>query len=155
MRGRINLPDAVLRAAKVEFGDCVRRGAVRDLGFAGLETHVAALCAVQVACERIRAMPTPFACTLLLHRTARLFCLLLSVALVGTMAVVAPLVAATLAYAFFGLDGLGGKLEGSFALWPNTLPPNARVRLIEVEVPDGLGETNLPSPVRLADTVLQ
>lgn len=155
LRGRTNLPDAILRAATAEFGDCLRQGAVRDIGFAGLEAHVAALCAVQAACERIRATPTPFAYTLLLHRTAWLFCLLLPFALVGTMGVMAPLVAAILAYAFFGLDALGDELEEPFALRPNTLPLNAMVRLIEIEVLEGLGETDLPSPLRPVDSVLQ
>jgi hypothetical protein len=40
---------------------------------------------IQTACERLRSTPTPFTYTLLLHRTAWLFCLLLPFGLVGTL----------------------------------------------------------------------
>ena len=155
LRGHSNVSDAVLRAATAEFGQCIRRGNVGDIGFSVLEGHVASLCGVQAACERIRSTPTPFAYTLLLHRTAWLFCLLLPFALVSTMGVMAPLVAAILAYAFFGLDALGDELEEPFALRPNTVPLNAIVRLIEIDVLEGLGDRNLPLPLRPVDAVLQ
>ncbi len=154
LRGRSNPSDAILRAMTAELAACLRRGEITDINFAGLEAHVSGLCAVQAACERIRSTPTPFAYTLLLHRTAWLFCLLLPFALVGTTGVMAPVVAAILAYAFFGLDALGDELEEPFVLRQNTVPMNALVRTIEIEILEGLGETDLPAPLRPVKAVL-
>jgi ion channel-forming bestrophin family protein len=155
LRGRTNAPDAILRAMTAEFAACLRRGEVGEVVFIGLEARVAALCGVQTACERIRGTPTPFAYTLLLHRTAWLFCLLLPFALVDTTGFAAPLVAAVLAYAFFGLDALGDELEEPFGLRPNTLPLDALVRTVEIELLEGLGETSLPAPLEPVDFVLR
>jgi putative membrane protein len=66
-----------------------------------------ALTNIQTACERLRSTPTPFTYTLLLHRTAWLFCLLLPFGLVSTLGLITPVPTAIVAYAFFGLDALG------------------------------------------------
>lgn len=154
LAARINAPDAILRWITDDLAACHRRGEISDVDFTGLENHVAALCAIQTACERIRATPTPFAYTLLLHRTAWLFCLLVPFTLVGAVGFAAPLVAAILAYAFFGLDALGDELEQPFALRPNTVPMDALTRLIEIELREALGETDLPPPLAPIDDVL-
>jgi ion channel-forming bestrophin family protein len=152
---RTNPPDAILRAMTADLAECLRRGEIGEISFAALEARVAGLCGVQAACERIRTTPTPFAYTLLLHRTAWLFCLLVPFSLIGTTGAAAPLVAAILAYAFFGLDALGDELEEPFALRPNTLPLNALVRIIEIELLEGLGEARLPKPLEPVGFVLQ
>ncbi len=152
---RINPPDAILRAITADLGSCLRRGTIGEIGFATLEARVAGLSAVQAACERIRTTPTPFAYSLLLHRTAWLFCLLVPFALVGSAGAAAPLAAAILAYAFFGLDALGDELEEPFALLPNTLPLNALVRIIEIELRESMGETALPPLLEPVDSLLQ
>ncbi len=152
---RANPPDSILRTMTADFGDSLRRGDIGEVSFATLEARVASLCAIQAACERIKTTPTPFAYTLLLHRTAWLFCLLVPFALVSSAGAAAPLVAAILAYAFFGLDALGDELEEPFALQPNTLPLNALVRIIEIELLEGLGETSLPPLLIPVDSLLQ
>lgn len=91
---------------------------------------------------------------MLLHRTAWLFCLLVPFSLVGAVGIAAPLVAAILAYAFFGLDALGDELEEPFRLRPNTLPLDALVRILEIELLESLGETDLPCPLLPVDDVL-
>ncbi len=153
--GRTNPPDAILRAITADLGRCLRRGDIGEVGFATLESRVAGLSAVQAACERIKTTPTPFAYSLLLHRTAWLFCLLVPFALVGSAGAAAPLAAAILAYAFFGLDALGDELEEPFALLPNTLPLNALVRIVEVELRESLGETALPPLLEPVGSLLQ
>lgn len=155
LANRANPPDAILRMITADLGNCLRRGDIGEVSFATLENRVAGLCAVQAACERIKTTPTPFAYTLLLHRTAWLFCLLVPFALVSTAGAAAPLVAAILAYAFFGLDALGDELEEPFTLLPNTLPLNALVRIVEIELLEGLGETNLPPLLMPVNSLLQ
>lgn len=150
-----NRPDAILRALTAGLADRLERGEMTDMTFHALEAHVVALCSIQTACERIRSTPTPFAYTLLLHRTAWLFCLLVPFTLVGTVGLAAPLVAAILAYAFFGLDALGDELEEPFALRPNTVPMDALARIVEIELRASLGDTGLSSPLRPVDHILR
>ena len=52
-----------------------------------------------------------------------------------------PLLVVTVCYTFFGLDALGDP----FGLETNDLPLDAMVRVIERELLDALGRTNLPS----------
>lgn len=89
-----------------------------------------------------------------MHRTAWLFCIVLPFGLVETLGFATPLVAAILAYAFFGLDAVGDELERPFGMTDNALPLNALVRVIEIDLPEMLGETELPQPLRPAHYVL-
>jgi putative membrane protein len=115
--------------------------------FAGLADAVTAMSSVQTACERLNATPMPFTYTLLLHRTVWLFCLLLPFGLVNTLGVATPVLAAILAYAFFGLDALGNELEEPFGLSPNGLPLDALVRAIEIAALEGSGAQEVPTPL--------
>jgi putative membrane protein len=82
--------------------------------------QLCALSTVQASCERIAATPVPFAYSLLLHRTAHVFCLSLPFALAGTMGWWTLLPCALVSYTFFGLDALGDQLEDPLAPSPTT-----------------------------------
>jgi putative membrane protein len=142
-----SLPDAILLAQAVELRTLMRRGELSDIGHQTLSERLWAITTIQTACERLRSTPTPFTYTLLLHRTAWLFCLLLPFGLVGTLGLATPLATAILAYAFFGLDALGDELERPFALVQNGIPLDAMVRAIEIATLGAAGETDLPPPL--------
>jgi len=91
--------------------------------------------------------PLPFAYSLLLHRTALVFCINLPFALAGSLGGWTLLPVLLIAYTFFGLDALGHQLEDPFALQPNSLPLHAMQRTIEREMLASLGETELPPPL--------
>ena len=139
--------DAILRAQSAEFATAMQRGLLPEMLYGGLADAVTALSAIQTACERLRSTPMPFTYTLLLHRTAWLFCLLLPFGLVDTLGAATPALAAILAYAFFGLDALGDELEEPFGLSPNGLPLDAMVRAIEIAALEGIGAVEVPSPL--------
>jgi len=80
---------------------------------------------VQGGCERIVSTPVPFAYSLLLHRTALIFCLTLPFALAGSLDWWTLLPVLLVAYTFFRLDALGHQLEDPFVLEPNALPLDA------------------------------
>ena len=88
--------------------------------------------------------PLPFAYTLLLHRTAYLFCFILPFGFADTLGWATPLAAMLVAYTFFGLDALGEELEEPFGLMPNNLPISAYATTIEIHLRSALGETDLP-----------
>jgi putative membrane protein len=151
---RRNRPDSILLAQSAELGALNRQGQLSDMHYRLFSERLQAMTGIQTACERLRSTPTPFAYTLLLHRTAWLFCLPLPFGLVAALGAATPVVVGILAYAFFGLDALGEELEEPFSLSQNALPLDALVRAIEIAALAALGETDLPPPLEPRDAVL-
>lgn len=152
---RTNASNALLEASTRDLADCVRRGTLSEFLFPTIEARLTAFSLLQAGCERILSTPLPFAYTLMLHRTAMLFCLFLPFALVGSFGWFTPLVVAPLAYAFFGLDALGDELEEPFGLTQHDLPLHAMARTIEIDLREALGEKDLPKPLEPVNFLLQ
>lgn len=145
LAGRSNVPDAILARIDADLAQTMREGVLSDVVFATIERKVAALSQIQAVCERIRFTPLPFAYTLLLYRTAWLYCLLLPFGLVSSLGWATPLAAALVAYTFFGLDALGDELEEPFGTDPNDLPLDALLSIVDAGVLDALGENPQPA----------
>lgn len=135
----------LLRRMAGDLGAFVRQGKLHPALAANVDQSLSAMAAVAAGCERIRQTPIPFAYTLLLHRTAWLYCFLLPFGLVDTVGFMTPFVVAIVAYTFFGLDALGDEIEEPFGLADNHLPLDALCREIEVSVLDTLGVRELPA----------
>ena len=149
-----NVPDALLRELAAEVGAMLGEQEFAEQVYVSLDARLAAVAAIQVACERIRGTPTPFTYTLLLHRTAYAFCFLLPFGLAGTLGWATPVFCAVVAYAFFGLDALGDELEEPFGASVNALPLTAMARTVERSLLEALGETELPPAAVPIDSVL-
>ena len=147
-------PQAALLCASRALLALRRSDCYGDAYHAHLEERLHGLNMVQTACERIMTTPLPFAYTLLMHRTAYGFCLLLPFGLVGALGWWTPIVAAMVAYTLFGLDALGEELEDPFSTHQNGLPLSAMVRTVEIEVLTALGVQDLPAPLQPIDHVL-
>ena len=150
-----NLTDAALAEVGRHCQELAARGIIGEWRYTLLETRLVAMSGVHTACERIKSTPLPFAYTLLLHRTAYLFCALLPFGLAGPLGWATPLVTAIVGYTFFGLDALGEELEEPFGRETNDLPLDAMVRTIEREILAALGETDLPPALEPVDFLLQ
>lgn len=146
-------PDAIMWLQSRELAAQLRLGTLTDILYRALADRLDAMTGIQTACERLRSTPTPFTYTLLLHRSAWLFCLLLPLGLAGSLGFATPVASAMLAYAFFGLDALGDELEEPFGLSQNALPLDAMVRTIEIAALNAIGE-RAPEPLRPVDFVL-
>ncbi|WP_309547415.1 bestrophin family protein [Rhizobium rhizogenes] len=120
-----------------------------------LEGQITALSEVQGGCERIALTPVPFAYSLLLHRTALVFCVTLPFALAGSLDWWTLLPVLIVAYTFFGLDALGHQLEDPFGREPNALPLDAMQRTVERELLSLLGHQDLPDPIKPHKNVLR
>ena len=140
-------PDAILRAQADDFAAAWRRGEITDNLYRLFSDRLLTMTEMQTTCERLRSTPTPFAYTLLLHRTAWLFCLLVPFGLVSFLGFGTPLVTVILAYTFFGLDALGQELEEPFGRNVNAVALDALVRSIEIAALEALGEIELPPPL--------
>jgi putative membrane protein len=147
-------PDAIMRHQAVVLGALLREGALTELQHGLFSARMQAMTNIQTACERLSTTPTPFTYTLLLHRTAWMFCLLVPFGLVDTLGGFTPLATALLSYAFFGLDALGEELEEPFSRSQNGVPLDALVRAAEIATLECLGETVIPPPLQPHDYVL-
>lgn len=147
-------PDAILRLMGRDLAALRARGAISDILFQALDVSMGRLALVQAACERIHNTPVPFAYTLLLHRTAYIFCLLMPFGFADSLGWGTPFAAALTAYCFFGLDALSVHLEEPFEDNPNGLALAAMSETIEINLREALGETDLPPAPAAKDFLL-
>jgi putative membrane protein len=143
--------DWLLRRIGDELGALLRAHRLDAPVAADIDQSLSALAAVAAGCERIQNTPLPYPYTLLLHRTAWLYCFLLPFGLVDTVGFMTPFVAVIVAYTFFGLDALGDEIEEPFGLSDNHLPLDAMCREVEIHLLEALGETTLPPSLQPVD----
>ena len=153
-RRRANLAEAFIAQCGQLLGEQYRAGKLDSMGLKILDERLTALSGIQAACERIASTPLPFAYTLLVHRTAYVYCYLLPFALIGGLGWAAPILVAAVAYTFFGIDKLSEHLETPFGRDPNDLPLDALCRIHEISVADALGD-KAPAPLPVKDFQLQ
>lgn len=144
----------ILNSAHNDLVQSMQQQEISDICYTQLNQHFIEISNIQAGCERILNTPLPFAYTLLLHRTAYAFCLLLPFGLGNSLGYLTPLVVGILAYTFFGLDALGNELEEPFGLQNNDLALDAMVRVIEIDVFTALDIPNIPEPLKPIDYVL-
>lgn len=130
---------------------CRSEGRIDTVLMVSIDATLSAMVAAGAACERIKNTPVPFSYTLLLHRTAYLYCFLLPFGLVDSIGFMTPFVVAIVAYTFFGLDALGDEIEEPFGTSANDLPLAAICRTIEINLRESLDEENIPAPFKPVD----
>ena len=135
--------DAIMLEMGKELGQCQRKGWIDPCLAASIDLTLSAMTAAAASCERIKGTPMPLSYTLLLHRTAYLYCFLLPFGLVDTIGFMTPFVVAIVAYTFFGLDALGDEIEEPFGFESNDLPLDTLCRAIEVNLLESIGQTVL------------
>lgn len=145
-----NPPEAMLREMGRRIGELKSSGRIEAMDFRILDERLGALAALQAGCERIANTPLPFAYTLLLHRAAYVFCMLLPFGLAGALGWMTPLFTVVIAYSFFGLDALSEELEDPFGMEMNDLPLDRMCRVCEISVFEALGEP-APAPLKEVD----
>lgn len=145
-----NPADFMLRNMGQRLGILYRDGDIDSIGVRILDERLTAIAAVQAANERIANTPLPFAYSLLVHRTAYLYCFLIPFGLASSVGWFAPLFSVVVAYVFFGLDALSAELENPYGCEQNDLPLNALCRVNEISVAEALNETP-PQPLKPVD----
>ncbi|OON59991.1 bestrophin [Massilia sp. KIM] len=142
-----NRPDYLMQRMGQDLRASLKEGRIEACLAANIDATLSAMTGAAASCERIKNTPIPFSYTLLLHRTAYLYCFLLPFGLVDSIGFMTPLVCAIVAYTFFGLDALGDELEEPFGDEANDLPLDAICRAIERELRQALGDPDLPPPL--------
>lgn len=146
--------DMLMQAMGQDLGQCVRDKRIDPCLAVSVDKTLNGLTAAAASCERIHNTPIPFSYTLLLHRTAHLYCFLLPFGLVDVTAFMTPFVVAIVAYTFYGLDVLGDELEEPFGVESNDLALDSICRGIEISLSRTLGDPQIPAPLKPVDYLL-
>jgi putative membrane protein len=146
MERAANKPDFLMLQMGMDLRQCLKEGRIDPCLAVSIDNTMGALTGAGASCERIKNTPVPFSYTLLLHRTAYLYCFLLPFGLVDSIGFMTPFVVAIVAYTFFGLDALGDEIEEPFGLDPNDLPLDAICRAIEIDLRAALRDPHAPAP---------
>ncbi len=147
-----NLPLALTDALSDEIAAAWRHGWLDTLHVTMLEQRLHELSEIQGGCERIRSTPIPFGYISLMHQLVALYCLTLPFAIVEHT--FAPVIILVVAYAFLGLDAIGGAIQNPFAEKDNDIPLRAICRNIEISLLQEMGENSLPQPLEPINGVL-
>lgn len=138
---------AALRSMADQTSQLARTEVVNGFGQMSISQTLASLAGAQAGCERIATTPLPFVYSLLVRRTTYLYCWLLPFALIESANWFTPILAAVVAYVFFGLQAVTNELEQPFSTAQNSLPLDAMCRTIEISAAEALGR---PAPAPLA-----
>jgi ion channel-forming bestrophin family protein len=111
-----------------------------------MEQSLNALSGALGGCERIASTPLPFAYTVILHRSAYFYCMLLPFGLVDSIGVMTPLIVCFVSYTFFALEALSDEIDDPFGTMANDLALDALVAGINASLREMLGETPPPAP---------
>ncbi|SMR72856.1 putative membrane protein [Aliiroseovarius halocynthiae] len=148
-----NPANAALQHAAQQIGDLARAEQISGFGQIELSRSLAALTLSQAGCERIASTPLPFVYSLLVRRTTYIYCWLLPFALLDATGGFAPVLAAAVAYVFFGLQAVTNELEMPFQNIENGLPLDAMCRTVEISMAEALGRVP-PAPMQPINQVI-
>ena len=135
-----NIPDYLMHQMGNDLRLCMDEKRLDGCLAAVIDRTMSSITSAAASCERIKSTPIPFSYTLMLHRTAYMYCFLLPFGLVDTIGFMTPFVVGIVAYTFFGLDALGDEIEEPFGNLPNDLALDAICRSIEINLRDAIGE---------------
>lgn len=119
-----------------------------------LEATLTALTDIQGGCERIKNTPVPLSYTELTHRSVALYVVFLPFGLLGSFGDLTPVVVVWVAFCFLGLDAVGTQIENPFEEDDNDLPLMQLSRLIENDLRQQLGDSDLAPDVKPVDGIL-
>lgn len=134
--------------------ECREAGVLEPLLSHKMEDSLNGLSAALGSCERIANTPLPFTYSVILHRSAYIYCMLLPFGLVDDIGLMTPLVVTFVSYTFFALEALSDEIEEPFGVAANDLALNAMVAGIDASLREMLGETPPPAPQPDANFVL-
>lgn len=154
LKPELNRPVALLQNLGDDYAAAWRRGDIETFHLPTLQASLTELTGVQGGCERILNTPIPFSYTVLMHRIVAAYCFLLPLGLVHSLDLYTPVVVGFISFAFLGLDALGDEIEDPFGEDANDLPLLQLSTMIEHNLRQRLGETELPTLITPVDEVL-
>ncbi len=149
-----NKPSLILNEISRRLATLHSQQALSDIQYQMFDKSLTELNENQTSCERLNNTRVPFAYTLLLHRTAYIYCFLIPFGFTDILGWWTPVASLLVAYTLFGLDALSDELERPFSNLDNVLPVYAMATIIERDVCAAIG-LPLPKPVEPVDFILR
>ena len=149
-----NKPSFILNEISKRLATLHSQQALSDIQYQMFDKSLTELNENQTSCERLNNTRVPFAYTLLLHRTAYIYCFLIPFGFTDILGWWTPVASLLVAYTLFGLDALSDELERPFSNLDNVLPVYAMATIIERDVCAAIG-LPLPKPVEPVDFILR
>lgn len=122
---------AALNAMNKEVLQAIEADEVDGFGRICLSNRLAEINHSQAGCEGIATTPLPLVYSMLVYRTAYLYCLLIPLGLLEPVGMLTPVFVGIIAYMFFGLAEVTEELSEPFGETLNGLPLDAMCRTIE------------------------
>jgi putative membrane protein len=149
-----NVPNAVVHRLAERLSELWRAGRIDVPHMRIFDVSLTSFSDIQGGCERIKNTPLPASYTILIHRLVASYCFALPFGLVGSIALYTPVVVLLVSYAFMGLDSIGDEIEEPFGSDDADLPLTALCRVVEIDLRQRLGQSDLPVPLEPVDGVL-
>ncbi len=154
LQGSSNVPDAVLAEMADRLAKLHQAGALDSVQLAAFDATLAALATLQGGTERIKNTPLPRQYAVFPRVFVQVFCVLLPLAMVRDLGLATPLGSTLVGFIFLALDRVGADLENPFENRVYDVPLTSITRTIEINLRQGLGQTDLPAPLEPKDGVL-
>ncbi len=144
LKAQRNVPLSIANAIGERLAHARFHGVLHGRDVYLLERLLSDMVEVQGGCERILNTPIPWSYTVLIHSIVATYCFALPFGIVNTTHELTPIVVLMISYAFLGLDAVGDEIEDPFGTDYNDLPIATITRIIEVNLRQMLGESELP-----------
>lgn len=154
LQGASNIPDALLGEIADELAALRRRGLLDTVALAAFDQTMASLANAQGGAERIKNTPLPRQYTVFPRIFVQVFCTLLPLGMVSDLGLATPLGSTLVGFIFLALNQVGADLESPFENSIYDVPLTSITRTIEINLRQGLGQTDLPPPVKPEKGVL-
>ena len=143
LSGEINIPNAIAQRMGDRLMEAYDKGWIDPMHLPTLTEGINRFLDIQGGCERIKNTPVPLSYTILTHRIVGVYCIALPFGIHDTVGTLTPVVVLIVAFAFLGLDAVGTQIEDPFEEDPNDLPLESISVMIERNLRQRLGETEL------------
>ncbi len=147
LEGVANVPAAIQMRMGAAIGAARAAGRVSEMGATAMDRTLADLANAQGGLERIKNTPLPRQYNHIPKLFTRVFCVLLPIALVKELGYMTPIGSSLIGFMFLALDQIGRNLEDPFEGTNHDIPMLAITRVIEIDLLQTMGETDVPRPV--------
>ena len=151
LRTQRNVPIAILlRIGQIlrRLYDAKRMDSFRFLAF---DDSLTDLCNIQGACERIKNTPLPRQYEYFPRVIVSMYCILLPIGLVQGMGLLTPVASTLISFIFISLECIGRDLENPFETTVHDTPLSSLSRMIDNNLRQSVGSTELAPEVRPVD----
>ncbi len=153
-RQAANAPMAIQMAIGRELAAARNTGGLDTIATGALNATLTDIMNAQGGLERIKNTPLPRQYSLLPLIFIRAYCAVLPLGVVANLGLATPLGSGLIGFMFLLLDEVGRDLEDPFEDRVFDVPMEAITRIIEIDLLQAIGSTEVPPPIAAKDGIL-